>query len=243
MKYFIGSCAALAVAASAQAQGVIAQWNFDTDSLAATLGSGSASTIGGASSAFASGNGGGRGWNTSSYQAQGAGSGTAGVQFLLDTTGFQDLQFSFDHRASGTGSRWAQVDYTLDGGASWVTGFWNNGGGLSPHDFFYTFTVDFSGVAGANDNAGFGVRIVSIFSPLAFNQNATLSYGADAAYMRANAQATFSGTAGTGTGDYAGGGTWRFDNVTLSGTVIPAPGAFALLGVAGLLGSRRRRAA
>ncbi len=243
MKHFIGSCAALAVACSVHAQGVVAQWNFDTDSLTASLGTGSASNIGGTSTSFATGNGGGRGWGTSAYQAQGAGSGTAGVQFLVDTTGFQGLQLSFDHRASGTASRWAQVDYTLDGGTNWVTGFWNNGGGISPHDAFYSFTVDFSSVTGANDNAGFGFRIVSIFSPTAFNQNATLSFGANAAYMRANAQATFAPTPGTGTSDYAASGTWRFDNVTVSGAVIPAPGAIALLGLAGLVGSRRRRAA
>jgi len=238
-----GAIASIAIAASAHAQGIITQWTFEGDTTVASTGSGTASLVGGTTSSFAAGSGGGRGWNTTNYQAQGQGSGTAGVQFLAGTTGYEGLQISFEHRSSGTGSRWAQVDYTLDGGASWVTGFWNNGGGLSPHDSFYSFTVDFSGVAGANDNANFGFRIVSIFSPLAFNQNTTLSYGANAAYMRANAQATFSGTAGTGTGDYGASGTWRFDNVTVSGTLIPAPGAIALLGLAGLSGKRRRRAA
>jgi MYXO-CTERM domain-containing protein len=155
--------------------------------------------------------------------------------------GFGGISVSFNHRASGTNSRWAQVDYTLDGGTTWVTGFWNNNGGLSPHDTFYTFTVDFSSVSGANNNAGFGFRIVSIFSPQAFNQNSTLSYGANAAYMRANADAKFAPTAGVGTSDYGTGGTWRFDNVTVNGTAIPAPGAIALLGAAGLVGARRRR--
>jgi hypothetical protein len=39
----------------------------------------------------------------------------------------------------------------------------------------------------------------------------------------------------------ASGGTNRIDNITVTGTLIPAPGAMALLGVAGLLGARRRR--
>lgn len=81
---------------------------------------------------------------------------------------------------------------------------------------------------------------MSIFSPIAFNQNATLSYDANTAYMRANAQALYQADGpGIGSGNYGAGGSWRFDNVTVTG--VPAPGAIALLGVAGLLGSRRRR--
>jgi MYXO-CTERM domain-containing protein len=232
---------AAGLAAANAAGQVITQWTFDDSSLNASTGSGTALNVGGTSSAFATGNGGGFGWNTSAYRAQETGSGTAGVSFFTSTVGFLDIQFSFDHRASGTGSRWAQIDYTLDGGANWVTGFWNNGGGLAPHDAFYSFSVDFSGVSGASDNADFGIRIVSIFSPLAFNQNASLSYAANTAYMRANAQATYEGTPGVGTGNYGTSGTWRFDNVTFSGAVIPAPGAVALLALGGLAGSRRRR--
>jgi MYXO-CTERM domain-containing protein len=37
------------------------------------------------------------------------------------------------------------------------------------------------------------------------------------------------------------GGTSRIDNILVTGNVVPAPGALALLGVAGLVGSRRRR--
>jgi hypothetical protein len=39
----------------------------------------------------------------------------------------------------------------------------------------------------------------------------------------------------------ASSGSNRIDNVEVSGTVIPAPGALALLGVAGIVGARRRR--
>jgi MYXO-CTERM domain-containing protein len=41
-----------------------------------------------------------------------------------------------------------------------------------------------------------------------------------------------------GSGVYQAGGTARIDNVLINGTAVPAPGAIALLGVAGL---RRRR--
>jgi MYXO-CTERM domain-containing protein len=42
-------------------------------------------------------------------------------------------------------------------------------------------------------------------------------------------------------GVYQAGGTARIDNVFVNGTAVPAPGAVALLGVAGLAARRRRR--
>jgi MYXO-CTERM domain-containing protein len=44
-----------------------------------------------------------------------------------------------------------------------------------------------------------------------------------------------------GSGVYQAGGTARIDNVFVNGTAVPAPGAVALLGVAGLAARRRRR--
>jgi len=198
-------------------QTTITQWTFEGDVLTPSTGSGTASNVGSTSSGFATGFGGGRGWNTTTYPLQSTNNGTAGVQFAVSTVGFQNIQLTFDHRASGTASRWARVDYSLDGGSNWSTNFWNNNGGLSPHDNFYPFTVDFSSVSGANNNASFVVRIVSIFSPNAFNQNSSLSYSINTAYMRANNDAKYTPTSGVGSGNYGTTGTWRFDNVTLSG--------------------------
>jgi hypothetical protein len=66
----------------------------------------------------------------------------------------------------------------------------SNAGGLSPQDAFSTFNVDFNSVTAANNNPDFGVRIVSIFSPQAFDQNAALGdYAAATAYMRSHSQA------------------------------------------------------
>ncbi len=225
---------------SAQA-GTLTQWTFEGGVSMPAIGTGTAVLIGGTTATFASGNSSASGWNTTTYKAQGTGSGTAGVQFLAGTLGFENITLSFDHRASGTGSRWAQVDYTLDGGANWVSGFWNNSGGLA-QDTFATFNVDFGSVSGAANNADFGIRIVSIFSPLAFDQNASLAdYAANTAYMRANPAASYTPGGGTTTGDYGTAGTWRFDNVTISGVAVPEPSAFSLgaIGLAALIFRQR----
>jgi len=200
------------------AQVVITQWTFEGDVITPSTGSGTASLIGGTTATFATGNGGGRGWNTTTYPAQSTNSGTAGTQYLASTAGYSNIIVSWDHRSSSTGSRWAQLQYTTDG-TNWNV-MDNNDGGLSPDSFYYPFSFDLSTIPAANDNPNFGIRIVSIFSPLAFNQNATLSYGANEAYMRASADAKYPPDAGVGTGNYGTSGTWRFDNVTISGTEI-----------------------
>ena len=220
----------------------VAQWTFEGDVLTPSSGTGTAINIGSTSSAFAAGNGGGRGWNTAAYPAQSTASGTAGVQFAVPTVGFEGITISFDHRASGTASRWAQLEYTTDVTA--VTPVWvvagNNSGGISPHDTFYSFSFDLSTITAIDENPNFAFRIVSIFSPVAFDQNASLAdYAANSAYMRANALASFTPDGGIGTGDYGAAGTWRFDNVTVT-AAIPEPAA-ALLGGLGLLALLRRR--
>jgi MYXO-CTERM domain-containing protein len=42
------------------------------------------------------------------------------------------------------------------------------------------------------------------------------------------------------TGAYQAGGTARIDNIMVNGTLVPAPGAAALVGLAGLIARRRR---
>jgi hypothetical protein len=188
----------------------ITEWTFDATNLVPAIGSGIATNVGGTSSAFATGNPG-QGWNTSSYPAQFTNSGTAGVAFYVSTLGYSNIAVRFDHRASGTASRWARLDYTTNGGATWVP-FWTNGGGLSPHDTFYSFSnISFSSVAAVNNNTGFGFRIVSIFSPVPFTDEFAGSQPANAAYHRARV---------SGGSAYGGAGTWRFDNVRITGDAI-----------------------
>lgn len=244
-RFFMASLLALAAASSAQAA-IITQWDFGTGTLTPNIGTGTANYVGGVAasgSGFATGVTG-SGWNTTTYAAQSAGSGTRGVLFLTSTVGFEDISVSLDHRASGTASRWARFEYTTDGGTSW-TAHSNNAGGLSPHDTFYSFNIDLSSLTSVDNNPNFGFRVVSIFSPQAFDQNNSLApFGANAAYMRANAGAVYSPSSSSATGDYGATGTWRFDNVTINGTaVVPEPSSMILLlaaGTAGLVVRRRR---
>ncbi len=228
--------AAPAVLASA-ASGQIAQWNFNSnpaDANTATgttlpsVGAGTLGTIGGITTTFASGsaNGGSSdpaptadnsGFQTTTYPAQGTGSGTAGLEVFVSTVGFANIAVSWDQRHSNTSSRFWQFLYTLDGTNFSAAGLAGDGifSGPSGDTWFNNRSVDLSSIAGASNNPSFGFRIVSVFDPALGN-----------AY-----------TASSGTATYAGSGTSRFDMVT----VVPAPGALALLGLGGLTALRRRR--
>jgi len=240
--------ASLTAAASAQ----ITQWNFNsivpdaatgTGTTTPNIGTGSISNIGGTTTTFASGDASGgssdpavgddSGWNLTAFPAQGSGSGTAGLQGLASTAGFSNISVSWDLRTSNSGSRYYQFQYTLDGSAaipSYIpfggdaNNVFTSGGG----DFWNNNNlVDLSSVAGANNNANFGFRIVSVFSPVGFTNLTPVTFGPNQGYRAANADDRA----------YATSGTWRFDMVT----VVPAPGALALLGLGGLALSRRRR--
>lgn len=228
----IKTLAAAALLASGAAHAVtITQWNFNsspadsstgTGSTAAAVGTGSASLVGGVTATFASGDASGgssdpaivddSGWNLTTFAAQGTGSGTRGAQFLVSTAGYQDITVSYDLRHSNTSSAWEQVQVTTDG-STWtnVASFLGDKGDT----WFNGRSVDLSAVTAADDNASFGIRVLSMFAP------GTSSY-----------------LAASPTGSYGTAGTWRFDMVTISGTAItaavPEPSTYAML-LAGIL--------
>ena len=214
----LGAVVAISVPASAI---TIVQWDFNTSITNPSTGAGILALQGGVVSSSASGAGSTDGGspnnaiNTATYPAQNTGSGTAGVAFFTDTTGFQNIQVSWDQRLSNTASiNWA-VEYTTDG-STWNAFSTYQGNGTT--NFFNNNVANLSSITGANNNANFGVRFVSIFAP------------GGAGYVANGSTSTYS-TAGTS----------RWDMVTISADPVPEPATMAILAAAGLAAAARRR--
>ncbi len=201
----------------ASAQVTITQWNFDQEVLTPTLGSGTADNIGGTNTSWAGGNpSDGRAWNTAAYPAQSTLSGTAGVQFTVSTSGYSDIQVSWDNRHSNTAANRLRLQYTFNG-TDWVNfeaseanavnqrlngtpaGFDEGRFVADTGSTWYNRSAQLSAIAGANNNPAFAVRIVTEFVD---GEN----YGA------ANPTST-----------YGSSGTVRYDNVTFTGGTGTAP--------------------
>jgi PEP-CTERM motif len=149
------------------------------------------------------------GWNQSAPQY------SQGAEFDASTAGYKNITFSFDWYSTTQGVLDMQPQYTLNGTT------WNNFGPLLlavSNDFYGTTqptnTLDFSGIAGADMNPSFGVRLVSAYDPT---------------YNGPGAPAYSSAAGGTYNNNS---GNWRFDNMTFSGIAVPEPSTFVLAGMA-----------
>jgi hypothetical protein len=193
----------------------LTQWNFNslvpdtntgTGTLTPNIGSGTVSFVGGVTNpSFNSGVGSSdlaadnSGLQTTTYPAQRAGNKTAGVQFNVSTVGQQNISIKFDQRHSNTSSRYAQLQYTTNG--STYTDFGSLfDANLGGDNWYNNRSINLSSIAGVNNNANFGFRIVSAFAP------STSTY----------APSTTTSTYGTA-------GTWRFDMVTVDATPVSTP--------------------
>lgn len=143
---------------------------------------------------------------------------TAGdyYQVSLSTTSYADaITLSFDQTRSSTGPATFAVLMSIDGGSSFTT-------------VLASYSVVQAGLAGTGTTSW----NVTTNQPTAFT---TTVSGLSAAAGQASLIFRIQSTVTT-----ASGGTNRVDNINVFSGAVPSPGAIALLGVAGLVGRRRR---
>jgi MYXO-CTERM domain-containing protein len=135
-------------------------------------------------------------------------------QVSVSTTGFTDISLAWDQTRSSTGPSSFRVDMSTDG-----TNF---------STILASYSVIQAGLAGTNTLAWSTANGVQS----AFTTTVASIAGAD---NQATLIFRFVNLSTVATG-----GTNRIDNIVVSSAPIPAPGAIALLGLAGLAARRRR---
>jgi hypothetical protein len=150
-------------------------------------------------------------------------SGDDGLNFAADTTGFEAISVNFLQRNGKRASAWAQFQYSVDGGLTFITTGLPNDGNyqVAAGKNFQLFRFDLNGIAGVDHDADFQFRVLAIHAP-----------GTDR--FVATSGRRYSATGATA--------HWCFDQVDVTGSAAPAPGAVALLMIAGTIatGARRR---
>ncbi len=142
------------------------------------------------------------GFNSTGYPAQGTNSMKNGVEFFVSTLGKKDVVVYWSNRHSNTASKWVKFQYTVDS-LNWID-FDGNGTDTLGHYrattgdvWFNNRMANLSGIDSVNDNAKFGFRIVTAFTP------------GGSTYEAAKSTSTYAG------------GTLRFDAVAVSASDIP----------------------
>ena len=218
----------LVVVNSLTAQTTITQWNFNsnpadastsTGSTIPSIGAGTLATIGGVAATFSSGSNSGGSSDpaltdntglglSNSWPAQGTNNKTAGIQFAVSTVGHTGIMINFDLRHSNTGPKHFTVQYTTDVNATtpvWVD-FIEDSATIGDV-FVNNRSYNLSSITALNNNANAGFRIVSSFRP------------STSIYAPATTASLYSTT-----------GTWRFDMVTVKGTVSATSGTVSFVG-------------
>ncbi|MEO6036059.1 MAG: autotransporter-associated beta strand repeat-containing protein, partial [Verrucomicrobiota bacterium] len=194
----------------------VALWDFNsrpsdtndtTGTLTPTTGSGLASVVGAVAPSFTTANGSSdpagtndnSNWRITTFAAVSSNNKTRGVQFNMNTIGFENITAVWDQQNSATANRYWRVLYSIDNGATWVernvidntaNAVWTNG----------VFSADFTSIPGANNNTNFGVRLLAEFQSTATGSGV----------------ASYVGVGGT----YGTGGTLRLDMFRFSGSPV-----------------------
>ena len=129
----------------------------------------------------------------------------------VSTSNYSNISVSWDQTRSATGPASFELIFSVDGGTSWTT--------------VAAYTVLQSGGGGAPGTWG------SLTYNSLYTNSFTLTGAEDAGLLIVRFRSTVTAAAT---------GSNRIDNVVISGDVVPAPGAVALLAVAGLVSRRRR---
>lgn len=212
---------------------ILTQWDFNTadgqfntGTLAPSVGAGTIVNIGGTSSFFGfagsssdpADNSFDSAWGIGNLPNQGTGNRTAGFEALTSTVGYRNIRVSFDIRTQFSSSKYYAVQYRTSMGGPWIDAAVF---GVATEDVWENQkTFDLSALdAGVENNASFGFRVVAAFKP--------------------------------GTNGYAGmnddlNSYGRFgplhDMVTVQAEVVPEPASLALLMAGSAWLMRRRRA-
>ena len=215
MKTIVASSVFLFTVTLCTQAALVARWDFNsptpdgstaTGTLVPAAGRGTASALGGITNLFSAGDTAhdpvgstdNSGWQTDHYPNATNANRSAGVQFAVDTSGYENLSLSWYERHSSTASRYTRLQYTLDG-STWLDA---DSMSLEVDSVFTNRTVDLSAVGGAANNPSFAFRLVTEFESTAI--------GGTNAYVATKTGSTY-GTSGT----------IRFDLVSVSGTPIP----------------------
>lgn len=198
--YALVTIVAASFAANAQAT-IITQWDFDDPdynlAVNPTTGTGTFQLIGGVTENLGSGGmpvgnpNTGKAYSIKDFPAQGVDSGTAGYEFSVSTSGYENISIEFDPRASNTASKWMQYEMSVDNGTTWTVISDNNG----QLDNSFNNPVAITLPATADNQTDLTIRLVSIYEP------STQTYTPVS-------------------GNYGTGGAWRIDNLTVNGEAI-----------------------
>jgi len=172
--------------------------------------------------------------------------GSQGAEFAASTAGYGSINVSFDWYGTNQGEAKLQLEYTDNGGATWINTPINIGTNadlavLTNSTSANTVNGSYIEATGGLGQDWFTGLTATINDPLAANNP-------NFAIALVNAATGADDISMKGTALNNNSGNWRFDNVVISGTAIsavPVPAAVWLFGsaLAGFLGFSRRHSA